>query len=109
MTWVEPVTDRPNSQTRTTATDMNRIAGNINYLLKTNIKANYTDTDIVTYTQWQRILQKTRLLDHYGLAINDSTKYDNLNAIETVAKYTADLQPLQLSFGLAKTLGGGRL
>lgn len=109
MAWVTPVTDRPNDDTYTTYKDMNRIAGNLNYLLGTNIKANYTEDDIVSMTQWNRIINSTKQLNHFGLKITSLTDYRNLNNIEKVALYNSIATPLTLSFTLSKSLGGGRL
>lgn len=54
-TWQEPFTSwTPNS--RVTYEDMNRIAGNINYLLPSaNLYDQYTASDFVTVTDWENI------------------------------------------------------
>lgn len=105
MAWITPITDRPNEFTRTTAEDMNRIAGNINHLLGTNLKDDYVDTDIVTVNAWRRIIEETSKLNHFGLKITSKTDYVNLNNIEKVALYKSYVEPLRLSFGLAQPLG----
>lgn len=105
MAWITPVTDRANGQTRTTAEDMNRIAGNINELQGTSLKADYTSSDIVTRNEWRRILEETRKLNHFGLEITDRTDYQNLNNIEKVLKYNPDRIETELSFQLSQKLG----
>ena len=44
MAWTTPVTDRINGQTRTTADDMNRIDGNINYLWATLLRTDFSNS-----------------------------------------------------------------
>ena len=96
MAWIEPVTDRQNSQTRTTADDMNRICGNINFLWATSLKTDFTAADIVTLAQWNAILRNTNeIADLLGISeAADSTLYTNLNYIESIAKAYKDLGPL---------------
>lgn len=96
MAWATPVTDRPNAQTRTTADDMNRICGNINYLWATLLKTNFVSTDIVTDTEWDGVITSTNeIADLLGLnEVTESTDYANLNRIESIAKAYWDLLPL---------------
>lgn len=94
--WTTPITDRASRETRTTATDMNRIDGNINYLWATLLKTDFTDSDIVKSDEWQGIVQATNeIADMLGLeAVSDSTLYTNLNRIEAIAKAYWDMLPL---------------
>lgn len=96
MAWTEPVTDRPNTQTRTTAKDMNRISGNINFLWATGLKETYTSSDIVTLAQWNAILRNiNEIANLLGISeAEDSTLYTNLNYIESIAMAYKDLGPL---------------
>jgi hypothetical protein len=96
MAWQTPVTDRPNAQTRTTAEDMNRISGNVNYLWATSLREDFTSNDIVTLAEWNAIIRRTNeiaaLLGISGAT--DSTNYANLNYIESIAASYKDLGPL---------------
>lgn len=96
MAWITPVTDRPNKSTRTTADDMNRICGNINWLWATLLGTSFTDKDIVTRTQWDEIVGYTNEIADLLQMTNasDSTLYTNLNYIEAIAKAYWDLLPL---------------
>lgn len=96
MAWITPVTDRPSALTRTTADDMNRIAGNINYLWATDLKDDYTSDDIVTASEWDGIVDATNeIADLLELSeATESTHYSNLNRIESIAKAYKDLGPL---------------
>lgn len=81
--WIEPITNRPNADTRTTATDMNRIANNMAELGGTPLKTNYVETDIVMTDEWKAIVEFVKMHDS---GITDSTRYDNLNRIELMMK-----------------------
>ena len=96
MAWTTPVTDRPNAQTRTTAADMNRIDGNINYLWATSLKTDFDSTDIVTDTQWDGVITATNgIATLLGLSeVTDGTDYANLNRIESIALAYKTLGPL---------------
>lgn len=96
MAWTTPVTDRINGQTRTTADDMNRIDGNINYLWATLLRTDFTSNDIVTDTEWSDIIEYTNeIADLLGIPeASTSTIYTNLNRIEQIAKAYWDLLPL---------------
>ena len=113
MPWVTPVTDRSGPNTRTAWWDMDRIAGNINWLLGTSLKDNYIMgaryADIVTKAEWDDIVSYSQQMDHFGLSITDSTLYSNLNNIEKVALYYSDWKPTRLAFKLAQTLGTNKL
>lgn len=78
MAWITPVTDRV-AGSRTTATDMNRIANNLTEVGAILEKTTYTSNDIVTATDWNQILSVAKSVDS---TITDSTDYVNLNKIE---------------------------
>lgn len=103
--WIEPVTNRTSGQARMTYVDMNRIAGNLDYLVGVladiNItaqapsKTDWTQNDIVSIEDWQSI---TESLDSIrsglqfagaGLVDNQMT-YTNINELErlTLEAYT---------------------
>lgn len=96
MAWITPVTDRPNAQTRTTAEDMNRISGNINWLWALGLRDDFTPEDIVTVDEWNAIISGTNeiaaLLE--TAEATEATTYTNLNLIEAIAKAYYDLNPL---------------
>ena len=96
MAWIAPVTDRPNQQTRTTAADMNRINGNINYLWATLLKTDYTSDDIVIASEWNETVDMTNEIAELLIITpaTTSTLYSNLNRIEAIAKAYWDLLPL---------------
>lgn len=55
MAWITPKTDWSELD-RCGYEDMNRIAGNLNELGGTSLKADYTQDDVVTGTQWTAII-----------------------------------------------------
>lgn len=78
MAWITPVTDRaPDS--RTTHTDMNRIANNIKMLGGNPVKQIYLETDIVTAEEWEYICEYANA---YNRAVTRETTYNNFNIIE---------------------------
>lgn len=87
MSWQTPYTQwTPNS--RVTYADMNRIAGNLNYLLPSaNLKDDYTATDFVTVTEWNNIcnaLARLITLANVGIRFSPSIilTYNLFNNIE---------------------------
>ncbi len=96
MAWQTPVTDRVNSETRTTAGDMNRISGNINYLWATGLREDFTEQDIVTVSEWESIIAGTNeIADLLSMPeASDATTHTNLNHIETIAAAYYELGPL---------------
>lgn len=86
-TWVEPVTDRANSKTRTTATDMTRIASDCAYLGGQNEITEYSLGDFVAESEWSKIISFAQTLD---ATITSSTDYLNLNKIEIAFKNAHD-------------------
>ena len=87
MSWQTPFTQWTRNS-RVTYTDMNRIAGNLNYLLPSaNLKDDYTATDFVTVTEWNNIcnaLVKLITLANLGLRFSPSIilTYNLFNNIE---------------------------
>lgn len=88
MAWETPVTDRGEVAYCTPA-DLNRIDGNINYLLGTSLKTNFTSNDILTLTQWQNIVDNTILAcGKYGVKYIQAPTFDmtsyNFNNVENL-------------------------
>jgi len=86
-TWVEPVADRANSKTRTTATDMTRIASDCAYLGGQNETTEYSLGDFVAESEWNKIVSFAQTLD---ATITSSTDYLNLNKMELAFKNAHD-------------------
>lgn len=98
MAWITPVTDRT-SGAICTAIDMNRIAGNLDWLTTeltahqlysgaTISKTTYIANDYGSISDWENILEVLNDLSE-AVAIetgsaNDSTTYDNFNVVETI-------------------------
>lgn len=78
MPWIEPVTNRV-AGSRTTATDMNRICGNILYKGGSLPKSSYISSDIVEAATWNKIVRYAKTSDP---SVDYSTLYSNLNKIE---------------------------
>ena len=56
MSWIEPKTDWQETD-RCTYADINRIAGNINYLVDSDLlKDDYDQDDVITLTEWNLLL-----------------------------------------------------
>lgn len=92
MSWITPVIDWSESD-RMTTTDINRIAGNLNYLYPAAaLKENYTQNDFITYEEWASIISSlSDLVTVSGLSA-DVPGFDmdaaTFNAVEDL---TADL------------------
>lgn len=98
MAWITPVTNRTDGA-YCTVTDMNRIAGNIDWLATelttyqlytgpTVAKTTYVYNDYVTAADWTDILSVLdemvkELVIEAGQA-DDSTTYDNFNRVESI-------------------------
>lgn len=87
MAWITPKYDRASTETRTNATDMNRIVNNMAELGGTPIKSTYGSSDIVLVDEWEAIIGFIR---PHNERINESSRYDNLNAIEYMMKRLHD-------------------
>ena len=99
MAWITPITDRTTGA-RCTVTDMNRIAGNLDYLASelttyqlyggaTVQKTTYTNNDYVTVSDWSDILNVLNaMVDSLSLTISgtatDATTYENFNTVESI-------------------------
>ena len=99
MAWITPVTDRQQGA-RTRPADMNRIAGNLDYLTetlgshslyygRTIAKTAYTQNDFATRADWTNVLavltdlQSALDLPGAGQA-TDATTYENFNMVESI-------------------------
>ena len=98
MAWITPVTNRTDGA-YCTVTDMNRIAGNLDWLASelttyqlytgsTVAKTTYVYNDYVTPSDWNDILSVldemvTKLVIEAEQA-DDSTTYENFNAVESI-------------------------
>ena len=88
MAWITPVTDRTNTATLA-AEDVNRIAGNINYLIATSLKTDWTANDFLTITAFNEILSGTTTAAlKYGVMIytapDMAQTWENYNNIENL-------------------------
>lgn len=90
MSWQTPFTQWTQTS-RVTYTDMNRIAGNLNYLLPSaNLKDDYTATDFVTVTEWNNIcnaLVRLITLANVGLRFSPSIILTH-NLFNNIERYT---------------------
>jgi hypothetical protein len=88
MAWQIPVIDRGEGAT-CLPDDLNRIDGNINYLLGTSLKTDFNNNDILTIQQWQDIVNNTiSACGKYGIKYVqeptlDMTSY-NFNNVENL-------------------------
>ena len=102
MAWITPKTDWGPEST-VTYDDMNRIGGNINYLLDAAVvKDDYTASDFVYATEWAAIvsaLEQVQELAGMDPELPDyTTSSYNFNLVETIleaAKDPIDLMRLQ--------------
>lgn len=99
MAWITPITDR-STGARCDESDMNRIAGNLDWLATgaaqkqiyfgaTISKTNYTNNDYVSVNDWENILEVLNdLVDDLNVTIEDSadmsTTYANFNTVESI-------------------------
>lgn len=97
MAWITPITDRGAGAVHT-VTDQNRIANNLDYLAgeltthqlytgATVQKTTYIQNDYITVADWTDILDVLySMINALGLEIeeeaDDSTTYENMNAVE---------------------------
>lgn len=80
MAWITPKTDRTGAEPRTTATDMNRIAGNLNVLTGGSFKDNYTNNDIVLKSDWTALINAVQF---WNEDVTTDTTWANFNLIES--------------------------
>ena len=92
MAWITPKTDRTGAEPRTTATDMNRIAGNLNVLTSGSFKDDYTTSDIVLKTDWTSLINAVRFWNNL---VTFGTDWTNFNLIESTMAdaYNGSLYP----------------
>ena len=83
MAWTTPKTDRTAPEPKTTATDMNRIGGNLNYITGGTFKANYTSNDIVLQTDWTALIEALRF---WNANLTGGTNWADFNEIEQTLK-----------------------
>lgn len=93
MSWQTPRTDWTNGE-NFTAAEMNRIAGNINYLNpKAGLKEDYTEDDILTQNQWDTMQEALRvLLTICGISAEIPGDVINSATINAVEQLTAALK-----------------
>lgn len=88
MAWVDPCTDWA-PYDRFTYGDMNRICGNINYLMGVdNLRTDWAQDDILKLADWQPVkntvnaLASAVKLTH--IAVTDALTSDNIDNLETI-------------------------
>lgn len=86
MAWQEPNVDW-SSGDRFTCDDMNRINGNLNYLVgNDSLKVNYTQNDFLTLSAWKavttRVAQLTAAANLETVYIDTRLTAQNIEAIE---------------------------
>lgn len=112
MAWITPVTDRTTGAWCTLA-DMNRIAGNIDYLATelsahqlysggTISKTTYTNNDYISVGDWEDILEVlSAMIDSLALEArgeaDDRNTYDNYNTVEDLTLQIYERLELLLS------------
>lgn len=95
MAWITPKTDWSEIDL-CTYEDMNRIAGNLNELAGTSLKADYTQDDVVTVEEWSDIVdtvlglvESEHYYNHDDVPGMDATAL-NLNIVEGLTQELAD-------------------
>lgn len=88
MAWITPKTDWVETDS-CTYEDMNRIAGNINFLCSTSLKADYTRDDVVTLSEWRAIVRMLKIFaERWEYTIEDEPTEDatarNFNIVESL-------------------------
>ena len=88
MAWLEPVTDRGESSW-CLPSDLNRIDGNINYLIGTSLKTDFDEDDFLTVGQWEDIINNTvSACNKYGIKYTQTPTFDmtsdNFNNVENL-------------------------
>lgn len=112
MAWTTPITDRAAGAVHT-VTDQNRIANNLDYLAgeltahqlytgATVQKTTYTQNDYITVGDWADILSVLySMVDALGLeteeTADDSTTFENMNAVESLTLLIYERLQLLLS------------
>lgn len=88
MAWTTPVTDRGKGA-YCLPSDLNRIDGNINYLIGTSLKTDFVSNDFLTKAQWQSVIDGTvTACNKYGIKIAEIPDFamtsDNFNNVENL-------------------------
>lgn len=98
---IEPITNRMSSRTRTTAEDMNRICANYNEAFGLQLRTNWTKLDIVDAETWNTIIETAQKVGAaYGLNIDHTTNFTNMNNVEMLIKRKVENAPRRLAFRL---------
>lgn len=121
MAWITPITDR-SSGARCDESDMNRIAGNLDWLATeaaqkqiysgaTITKTNYTNNDYVSVGDWENILEVLNdLVDGLNVttegAADMSTTFTNFNTVELITLAIYNRYQLLLSQANANHYAG---
>ena len=96
MAWITPKTNWIYSD-RVTADDMNRICGNINYLLgEERLQKVYTEEDYVFLSEWVEIVRAFMLVQVAAGIANPEKPTDavtsyNFNLIESICRVAKDI------------------
>lgn len=103
MAWVTPVTDRTDGSAMMTATDMDRITGNIAYLFdyatqegyaptgSTVTKTSWTINDIIERSFWEAMLTTLANICEAVEYVpetdpTNAMEYENINVVETISR-----------------------
>lgn len=121
MAWITPITDR-STGARCDESDMNRIAGNLDWLATeaaqkqiysgaTISKTNYTNNDYVSVDDWENVLEVLNdLVDGLNVTIEGaadmSTTYTNFNTVESITLAIYNRYQLLLSQANANHYAG---
>lgn len=110
MAWITPKTDWLESD-RCTYSDMNRIAGNINEICNTSLKADYTQDDVVALSEVQAIItaletKAVAVLYDPEVTLTETATADSFNAIESYTLGLKDWLDLLARQASAKVYSG---
>lgn len=110
MAWITPKTDWSNGN-RFTFDDMNRIAGNVNFLYPAaNLKADWTQNDMLTLSAWNDLLDALQTLI-YASGVSASVPGsdmtgDTMNEVEDLIQRINDRIELNLAQAPATIYSG---
>ena len=121
MAWITPITDR-STGARCDESDMNRIAGNLDWLATetaqkqiysgaTISKTTYINNDYVSVSDWENILEVLNdLVDGLNVTVEGaadmSTTYTNFNTVESITLAIYNKYQLLLSQANANHYAG---
>ena len=111
MAWQTPVTDRGEGAF-CLPSDLNRIGGNINYLLGTSLKTDFVANDFLTLAQWRAITTNTiNACNTYGIFYteepSDLMTAENFNNVENLLLQCYDRLELWKKQGATNIYVGG--